>query len=363
MVHTPQYRKGDRRPGPYRRRGIRPQKQAAMRPSLPASNGFLSHSFGPVVMERHPELHSKAAVEKEFFQSLGYLAAFYKLSPLMRSGIAYPYNLHIAFEDAKAQMTAMHRSIELEVVQDATHQACIATRKELDTGYSLYYIPVKPVCLLLKDKKQKDTANLLLALFGILYHKGVASFRDCGSFLFCHYEMLFEWLEENPDAWDKEDYLAQRSGHRAQAWHGDKLFRQVRHAYHSSRFNEYVRDYRPRSQWQQEAKGVCEQFCDLFTRFPDRDFYSQITTGYIDGTSEEVYPGSYLSFFWAGDDRIYQGLMETINTALQECTHTLGPTAIQLFDGPQQAETHDFYFEHRFLLLIDSLCTLLFNMP
>jgi hypothetical protein len=76
-----------------------------------------------------------------------------------------------------------------------------------------------------------------------------------------------------------------------------------------------------------------------------------------------MYPDYYLSFFWSDKGAAYDSLMEAVNSSLQECSRSLDPVAVQLFDKPQEREAHDLYFEWRFILLIDYLCELLFEKP
>lgn len=339
--------------------------KAPMRPPVIARNGFLDHSFQPFTSTRYGELRHNRKIETEFFRSLQYLADFYKFEPLQPVGLSFPYNLHTAFTHAKQRMAEIDRSLELEVIQDKTHHACITTKKTFDTDCTLYYIPVRPLYELRKDKAKKNIADLLTALFGQLYRRGVASHAEDGSFLNWNYEMIKDWLLENDGECEADEYLYKLSDCYAQEWYGRKIFKSLWHPYHAMKFGEYLRSYQPLSDWEREIKGVCEQFLTLFNLYPNGHFHRQMDTELIevDEDSNIIEPDNYLSFFWSDKDSIYEELQNMVNSTLQECCKAVEPTALQFFDKEQDRETHDFYFEWRFLLLTDYLSDLLFNMP
>lgn len=361
MGIIPQYSKSGSsiRQGAKRRHHTK--EQAAVRPPAPARHGFLNHTFEPLVDTMHPALRHKAKAEREFYSSLGHLADLYGI-PIHPQGSVYPYNLHVAFEQAKSALALKDKSLELRVIEDENHTACIATLKTFNTGY-MYYIPVQPVWELLQDKRQRTTTNLLLSLFGLLYRKGVAYFRESDSFLCGQYEMLAEWLTQNPDEWEERAYLNMRSDCHAQEWYGNLLFKRMRHPYHSLKFGSYIHSYEPKSEWEWELKAVCEQFYHLFNDRPEGHYHKQITDAFVDDEDDyTMSPDCYLSFFWTDKDSVYESLSESLNNYFGECSGTLDPVAVQLFDKTQSTGMHDFYFEWRFLLLTDYLCTLLFKL-
>jgi len=361
MLLIQQYRKPYYRLEQAAGRSSRKKKQALVRSALPARHGFLNHAFKPIAGTAHRELRNRQKVEGDFFQSLDHLAAFYQFTPLQPSAVVFPCNLNLAFEHAKKCMTTINSSVELKVMQDKGRTA-IAAEKTFDTGDHLYYIPVKPLHLLLKDRKHKRTAKLLLSLFSMLYRRGVAPHTD--NFLGCQYEMIFEWVLENAGDWEPDEQLKMVSDYYAQKWYGEKLFRQIRHPYHGEQFANRIDTYQPQYEWEQEILNLCKLFHALFSQYPDRSFLQQIPPIPEDECDNElIYPDCYLSFFWTDDDGMYESLMESVNNSLQECSRSLDPVSLQFFDNRQERETHDFYFEWRFLLLIDHLCYLLYEMP
>jgi hypothetical protein len=341
------------------------ERKTPMRPAIVARNGFLSHAFEPLSNTIYSELKHNRKVETEFFYSLKCLADFYKFEPLQPVGLPFPYNLHIAFRHAEQCMAAIDKSLELEVIQDKTHHSCITTKKTFGTGYTLYYIPVRPLHQLRIDKTKNATANLLTALFGQLYRRGVASNAEECSFLNGNYEMIKEMLMENDGELEADEYQCKLSDCYVQEWYGGKILKSLRHPYHAMRFAEYLKLYQPQSDWEKEIKNVCEQFLKLFTLYPNGHFHRQMDAELIsvDEDSIIIEPDNYLSFFWCDTDSIYEELQSMVNSTLQECGNTVEPTALQFFDKGQDSETHDFYFEWRFLLLTDYLSDLLFTMP
>jgi hypothetical protein len=363
MVLTSAHRDSFTAHGQYSGRSRDQKKKAAKRATVTTGNGFLNHAFLPVTVNAHPELKKRDKVEREFFTSLDHLAGLYGFELVSSFETAYPYNLHLFFIEAEKQIKRINPRVELRVIQDEEHTATLVTVNTMSTGQQLYYIPLKPLWLLSKDKQNRPVFKLLLSLFANLYRRGVPSYRDNDSFLSGTYEMLSEWIRNDPSDWDDNYYADVIADLNQQAHYGDRLFRQICHEYTASQFEQRVKKFTGMSEIEEEIAAVSREFSELFRQFPDASFFDHMRHGLYEWEDENVmYPEHYLSFFWTEADSIYESLMENVNVTLNECSRIVEPLTIQFFDEPQEQERQDCYFEWRFLLLTDYLCDILYRI-
>jgi hypothetical protein len=184
--------------GSISRQGLRQRSRKKAKDKNSASSfnghGFLKHSFLPLADGRHEELEQWQAVEREFFASLSHLTSLYGFTPKKASDSVFPENIRNAYRHAAEQLKAVRPDLSLIIVQDETHPACLATIKPLNTGVCLYYVPIRPLWDLLRDRKQKKLANLLLSVYAYLYKVvQVPHYRDGGIYLGTTYEMMQDW--------------------------------------------------------------------------------------------------------------------------------------------------------------------------
>jgi hypothetical protein len=364
MVHTSTDRRSHRAHRRNSRCSNSEQEQTQERTALPARNGFLNHVFSPVRVANR-ELSQEVKVEGEFYNSLHHLANLYGFEPFIPAGQVYPYNILLSFRHAKKCMAEIDKQLEVQIIQDKRHKACLATSQNLSIGHQLYYVPVKPLWILLQDKDNKAAAQLVLSLFANLYRRGVAHQSEEGSFLCYQYEMLGQWLTDCADEYEQEEYLPMLSDHYAQAWYGKRLFRQICHPYSAAQFAQRVGSFQPRTEWETELSQVCAQFSLLFQQCPNAHYYQHLYPDLLEETEGDytMHPDNYLSFYWTDEDSNTESLMANINATLNECSTIVEPMTIQLFDRPQAQQAQDCYFEWRFLLLTDYLCEILFDLP
>jgi hypothetical protein len=361
METTSKIRQVHRLPRPAKRYRRDQETKAENRPGGFDRNGFLKHRFIPVTDGQQEQLRQQEAVESDFFRSLSDLADLYLFTPLDVSGNVYPDNIRCAFRHAQLHVKAASPDVTLIVLQEENHPATLATFKPLNLPTTLYYVPVRPLWDLLQDTGQEPLAALLLSVFSYLYNVvRVPYYRDSSSYLYSTYEMISEWVEEDPDSLDTEDYEAQVVNLEAASGYGDQFREMLLDPSHLAVFEQRLNTFRPKDEQEKQLQQVCRKYFDLYQAYPGRSIFDNIHEGlYMPQEEERIYPEQYLSFFWAYDDCIYDSLFETVNAELQEKSVMDEPLALQLFDQPQLLEVYQLDFEEQLFELIEELNSLL----
>lgn len=314
---------------------------------MPAYHDFLNYSFLPLLAEEHVELKEGEKAEKEFFQSLTWLAGLYKFDLPPEGNDVYPYNITLAYQYAVARLKKIRPELSLIVVQDEKHTACLATTKVLDTTSALYYINVRPLHLLLKKKNSKTTAELLLSLFAWLHQVvQVPYYTDKRTYLFYCYRIIKEWIKNKPDI---------SGAFKA----GATIYKKISSPHHLKMFLQRVNEFTPIGSWERQLHTISRQALELYLQYPAHSVFNMVRHHLLDQDRERVRLEQYLSFFWDEKDRQYNSMIEYVNIGLEKMETIDGPMAIQLFDKPHQQEQHDLDFAERLFGFIEELAHLL----
>lgn len=204
-----------------------PQGQTAVSTSTDVTNGFLRTSFLPVLAETKTAQACKKATktERDFYQSLSQLATHYNINTIQTQSFGFPYNIALAIWDIKEKLKDKVKDWEeIKLVQD-NKKTFFTSEERYNTNSTLYYIPVIPLYRLLKHRKRKHSAQLLLSVCSYLYHSvNIPYYRQENSFLYYQYEMLKEWLLTDDDAEETSMYM--REFEQAE-WIGDKMEQKI----------------------------------------------------------------------------------------------------------------------------------------
>jgi len=343
-------------PAPARCSGIKKTKKQK-RPGAAAPDGFLNHRFLPMLSRQHQELKHNRKIEKEFFASLSHLSAFYGLDSIDIKGLLFPENISAAYKYASACLKEIRPELQLAIIQDETHSACLATINEFNTGMYLYYIPVKPLLILLDSAKERETGELLLSVFAWLKQAvHIPYYTDSSSYLFYCYEMIETWLTDDPAYWDEGDYTDNRSQLNASRYFGDIVERKISSPYNLFHFEERVAGFKPADQEQARLFSIAQQALELYRQFPNRSLWDSFRERLIEPEEEHrLNPDQYLSFIWDFHSTLTESLTSYVNSDIQEMGIADSPLAIQLFDKAQAAECLDLGFETKLFHLIDEL--------
>lgn len=362
MATASKFRTTGRPPRQVARQRRDKEKETQVRTPEFNGYGFLKTGFQPLTDTIHKELKCTCRIEGAFFNSLSNLAALYSFQQLGVKDKVFPYNILLAYRHAVEQVKKSNSALQLIIIQDKEHTACLATVKQMDTGATLYYVPVRPLYELLQDRKKKKSAELLLSVYTYLYQvAGIPNYRNSSSYMYYTYEMMEEWIKDNPTDWDEDDFTMKVSCLNSLSYYGDVVRRKIRNPYNLQQFENRVCRYIPKTEDEEKLHDLSREFLSLYQQFPCRSIMDNIHDRIMEPQKDDrIYPDQYISFYWDYKDCLYQSLFETVNMELQEKEVTEEPVSIQLFDKPQEKiQTHEMEFEIRFFELLHELNDLL----
>jgi hypothetical protein len=345
-----------------RKRSTRQQTQE--RTPQPAQNGFLKQQFLPLYQpsEKTPR---RMQAEKSFFSSLGYLSQSFKIEPMDVSGYGYPYNILLAHWDAVRQLNTTNVSVELDMVSDQTGRVNLCSKQQYDTGEILYFIPVIPLCRLMKDKKKRHCAELLLSVFAYLFRKaGIPYYRDDYSAAAYYYEIMQEWIDGELEYYQLEEYNSNVSELYAAEYYGEVMLRRMYHSCHLTLFAERLAKFKPRNSFERQCLMVAREAFSLMTTFSDRSIFqnTRMETDEMD-EDECIRAEQCVSFIADNEGWVFGQMCSMINNEFNECAQKEEPTIVQVFNSEQPPQEESLEFEQRLFPLIHDLISILNEIP
>ena len=348
----------------YRRSTARPTQ---LLPAHPAAYGFLKCRFLPHTVEGQHALEN-AGETVSFYTSLKRLCNHYGICPTEIRSLGMTYGKAIAlWEVNRLLRTHREEHIAIEEESDSKGNVILCTTETYHTGNTLYYIPVIPLYHLLRSRKTKKAAELLLHACGYLMHgAGVPYYRDDSSYLAWQYERIDEWLQDDPESWDDGSYFRCLTEANNAAHIGDVLQRKLRKACHPANLEQRLHDFTAVDNFGRECYNVARQALRLWEVYPNASLYRHADESVLpdpedDGYEEDcVSMDKYISFCASTKGWLYRTLEEGINGEFNECLEMQQPVIRHRFDGQlQSGDTLD--FECRLFRLMDDLCYLLNN--
>ena len=340
----------------------RKKRQAAKRTRPAPANGFLNHRFTPVMGRDVGLLGVPAQVEKAFYQSLRNLVAFYHLKGDCSSKLSYPMNIKQSFDKVEKAFMQQRTGLQVVILNDATHKACVATVKAYDTGPTLFYLPLQRLVFILGKRHKRRQADLLLSVCAYLLQvAGIPFFND--GFVGGEYDMIYEWYDSGSMDYDEADFAVVRETYRQKDYHGKKLLKSLRHSYHLQQFEARVKNFRAVGKKDKELLEVSKKLLSLYRQFPERSIMDNVFGNLIEpGEEERIYPDQYISFIWDGAGMVFDQLIESVNTSFQEMPAIEEPSAVQFFDRLPDSAQHDLFFEEQFFESLHLLADILFEL-
>ncbi|WP_374175271.1 hypothetical protein [Flavobacterium tructae] len=327
------------------------------------TDGFLKHPFLPL-FEQGKKLPDPMQTEKGFFDSLAILTELYGFEDMDVKNKSYPYNISLACNYIDKQLYESGEDIQLKILQNDDGTVKLATNHTYNTGNTLYFIPVLPLCRLLQNKKQKQTAELLLSVFAYLYHiAGIPYYRENNSYLFYNYECMEEWLIE--DLQDEEVGAGNSmiSEFNSAVYYGDIMLRKMYNPYHLNCFQKRVDRYKPSTVFQKDCLTVAKQALVLMVKFPACTIFQNTSNREFDSEEGIIKAEQYISFIADTDGMLYENIARVINDEFNECSEIEEPTVLQIYDTQNELTDNALDFEYKLFPLLNDLCTLLNNLP
>jgi hypothetical protein len=350
------------------------KKQTPLRTCGAAADGFLKHRFLPLY-EPARDLTKNEGIEKGVLNSLSILSGQYGLNLLNVTDKPYPYNILLAYWDADQQISRQNEDLELYIISDGRDEVKMATKQTASRSYSLYYIPVLPLYRLVKSGESRQGAELLLSVFSYLYHVAdVPYYRDAESYLFYHYEILADWIENDIDDVDEGDLNFNRSALCSAQHYGDIIMRKIHNACHLDRFARRIEEAQPRNPFDEACLHVAKTAFALWADFPQGNIHSHLHEGLNGGNEEDgdeydhdypntIYVGEYIHFIAESEGSLYDSIQQNIDAELNEKMYWQEHCLVSLYDENYSPLQDSLEFENRFFILLDELSYLLTKLP
>ena len=138
------------------------QRQAEIRTNLPTTDAFLKVCFKPKLnVNESSTKQSKRKISKtqrDFYKSLSQLSEHYGIEPMSTQGFDYPYNISLSLWDIEKQLRYKTENWDDIRLIKRGNKTFFALRERCSTGANLFYIPIIPLYLMLKDNSHRKTA-------------------------------------------------------------------------------------------------------------------------------------------------------------------------------------------------------------
>ncbi len=323
------------------------------------TNGFLKTVFLPRLKTEQSSQAVKGVnkTERDFYISLCSLATHYNVEPMQAIDFGYPYNLALALWDIENKLKEKVPNWDTIQLIQGKKKVYFLSEERYSTGTSLYYIPIIPLYRMLKDRKRKRTAQLLLSVCCYLYHSaGIPYYRQENSYLYNQYEMIKEWKEEDNEniEYAKEFYQAE--------FIGDCMEQKIYNSANLTVFKERLNRFKSKDEFDFECYKMAKEAFEIFTQYPNESIFRNTRQykGDPDNEQEIITMDKYISF-WADDKGwLSQNLTDSINNEFNEYGQMEEPSIRKKFKGGL-ITANSLDFESRLFPLLNELCYMLNN--
>lgn len=336
-----------------------------------SSNGFLKIRFLPKIMDNENiEVceNSKNAkkTERDFFRSLNQLTKHYSVDPLPVGNFKYPYNISLSiWHTAKMLRESIPHFNNLQLMQDVNGTYLISEER-YNTSTTLFFIPVIPLYHLLKNKRRKKSAHLLLSVCCYLYRNAdIPYYRQQGSYLYWNYEMLFDWLKDDEEI--DENHIVQKELLQAEMV-GDYMEQKISNNKNLEIFKERIKRFKPTDDFDRKCFQIAESTYELYSDYANESIFrnahfnnlSKKETFYDSEDDEEkvITMDKYISFFANDCGSIYQHLIDGVNNEFNEYSELQEPVIIKTFNG-KPLDNVSLDFEDRIFKIVTDLINIL----
>ena len=359
METTPAIRKFQRKTRPSARGSSRTAQPLKERSAGFRPDGFLNHSFKPFSAV---ENRNYRETESEFFRSAKNLCELYQLALPEMAGLQFPQNVDYTYNYLCHSVEKLDKAQQCIIIRDEMHRATLATLQTYDTGRCIYYIPVRPLWRITQIAQQQPLAEMLLSVFAYLNQiVEIPYYRGNGSYLDCMYNTLEDWINEELDDDQEQEYRDDQNKDLKELTDaGEELYPLISNPFYLDNFETHIQNYQKAENRDLEAEAVAIAFLQLYRDYPQQSVYDNIHPDLFNPDEEErIRAWQYISFYWSGEDTLYEMLFEMVNNEFQEYGVTDEPMIIRLHDSPQTLPLNDLNFENRLFELMDKLCEIL----
>lgn len=328
------------------------------------ADGFLRAIF-PSTLKENKTLRD--STEKEhitagFCASFEQLTAHYGLTLPLPQTVQYPDTIaHFLplLQDALKEKAEGFYSLRLVIGDKRTF---LITEQHYPTGQTLYYLPVVPLYKMMRDKKHRKAALLLLSVYAWLYHiVDIPYYRQENNYLYYQYDMIKDWVEQDTDNEYAED---EQQDLWAAAVIGDRMEQKLRHPANLERFAIRLARFSTGDELDRQCLATATQAYSIYLQYPNENIFRNAPVRKHadpdgDDYDEIITMDKYISFSADTKGWLFDTLADTVNNELNECGETEEPVLINYFDGAPVPGSFD--FERRAFEIMDGLCEILYN--
>ncbi len=341
------------------------ERQTEIRTDSHVANGFLNSTFLPRLKTAQSvqACRESAKTQRDFYKSLSQIAEHYGFQPIPTKGYGYPYNMALAMWDAQTKIKQRNANWDnLRLVQDSKKTFFISEERYC-TGSTLYYIPVIPLFQMLHDPERKKTAQLLISVCSYLYYiADIPYYRQENSYLYWMYEMMTEWVEQDDQTEETQDYKREL---RQAEYFGDAIEQKLFNRINLKVFEQRLNHFKSRDTFDRECQKVATDIFSLYRQYPHERIFRNAQRPDEDPESEDnenetITMDKYISFIADTQGWLYESLSDCINNEFNEYGEIEEPTLCKRFDGKEVMNTN-LDFENRLFALLNTLCSLLYD--
>lgn len=341
------------------------KRQAQVSTCGNVANGFLKTSFLPRLKETQTAkaCMETAKMQKDFYKSLSLLAEHYNIEPMQTNQFDYPYNMALGIRDMEEKLKqSVLNWQEIRLVQDSRRTYFINEEK-YNTETTLYYIPIEPLYQMLHDPKRKRNAQLLISVCSYLYHiADIPYFRQEDSYLYWMYEMHKEWVEQDDETDENEEYKLEFE---KAEFIGDCIEQKIFNPMSLQVFGQLLNNFKSSDAFDHECWHIaCNAFA-LYTEYPNASIFRNAPMreqdpDNDDNDNETIGMEKYISFISHTKGWLYENLAQSINNEFNEYAEMQEPTICKRFDK-KEVTKNTLDFENGLFALLDDMCSLLYN--
>jgi len=342
----------------HRRDASRP---TVVSPAGDAAYGFLKTRFLPHYTGQPAT--AGAAEKQQFYHCLGLLCTHYAIYPADTSEMDYPYGRETALYEADrllGEKLPLHITVDFEQTDG---NFALSVTERFDTQNTLFFIPVLPLYQMMQERKSRKTSRLLLCICSYLYRvAGVPYYRNEDSYLYWNYDMLSQWVSDDPEGWG-DDFDSLNAQVTAAAHIGEVMLRRLHSKAHLQNFGRWLSEYSPKDAFEKECLSLAKKFYDLRQDFPEEYIYRHADAQCLPDLEEYddsdcITMEKYIGFIASAQGLLYYQLEQAVNNDFGECSSMQEPVLRRYFgEETQQQDSLD--YECRLFPLINELCYLL----
>lgn len=336
------------------------------------SNVFLKMTFLPKFKEvetitSRQNGKKTTKTERDFYQSLSQLSEHYCIHTMPIQDFEYPYNIALSLFDVEKQLKNKIENWDKIRLIQKENKTYFISEERCSTGSTLFYIPVISLYNMLKDKKRKKSAQLLLSVCSYLYRNAdIPYFRQENSYLYWNYEMLTDWIDQDEEI--DENHLYKKELQQAEII-GDLMEQKISHRKNLEIFGKRLEKFKPKDDFDEECFQLSKKALQLYNDYPEERYFRNAHFNNVpkqeNREEEEDYDedkvismDKYISFFADDKGWVYQNLIDCVNNEFNEYAELQEPMIFKAFNGSDITE-NNFDFENRLFEILIQLSTLL----